>query len=467
MMEKEEKWLFVLAIILLIADFFVIIIINVIPKITLKEGNIILKLEDTYKEPGYHASRVFSDVTDKVIVENNINTKKIGTYKVTYTIYYNGQAYQKIRYVSVLDQTPPTITLKGSNPAIVCPQKKYEEEGYESVDNYDGNLTKDVIIEDNTDYILYSVKDHSGNIFSLKRDIHYEDQEAPVITLNGGNAYSLYLGESFEEPGYQAIDNCDGDITKKVVVNSNLDTNKIGTYEITYEVMDSSSKTAKANRKVVVLGPKPSNRKVIYLTFDDGPSTSITPALLDILKEENVKATFFVLNHGSNLDYLIKREYEEGHTVALHGSSHNYKQIYSSSNAFFDDLSIIQNKVEAITGEKPMIIRFPGGSSNTVSRFNPGIMTSLTREVKARGFHYFDWNVGSGDAGEARTPEDVYSNVINSLGSKNNVVLMHDYSGNYKTLNAIRNIIRYGKNHGYTFERITMGTPEVHHRIAN
>lgn len=207
--------------------------------------------------------------------------------------------------------------------------------------------------------------------------------------------------------------------------------------------------------------------KVAYLTFDDGPSPNVTPKILDILKEENVKATFFILNRSSELDYLIKREYEEGHTVALHGSSHNYKQIYSSSNAFFTDLEIIQKKVERITGQKPMIIRFPGGSSNTVSRFNPGIMTTLTQEVKSKGFHYFDWNVGSGDAGEARTSDEVYNNVIKSLGNKNNIVLMHDFNGNYKTLNAIRKIIRYGKNNGYTFEKITMNTPEIHHRIAN
>ncbi len=467
MMEKEENVLFVVAIILLIADFFVVFFLNVIPKIRLEKGNIVLNLNDIYIEPGYHASKLYSDMTNKVIVNNNINTKRIGTYKVIYTIYYNGQAYQKVRYVSVLDQTPPTITLKGSNPAIVCPKKTYEEEGYESIDNYDGDLTKNVILKNNTNHILYSVRDHSGNFFSIKRNIQYEDNEEPVITLKGGNAYSLYIGETYQEPGYQAIDNCDGDITNKVTTTSNLDTNKIGSYEIIYEVKDSSSRTAKISRKVVVLGPKPSNGKIIYLTFDDGPSSSITPELLDILKEENVKATFFVLNRGSSLDYLIKREYEEGHTVALHGSSHNYKQIYSSVTAFFDDLSIIQNKVESITGEKPMIIRFPGGSSNTISRFNPGIMTILTKEVKARGYHYFDWNVGSGDSGEAHTADEVYHNVIKNLGNNNNIILMHDFGGNYKTLHAIRKIIQYGKNNGYTFEKITMNTLETHHRVAN
>ena len=199
-----------------------------------KDGLLFLNLGDTFEEPGYYASRAYYDMTKQVLIEDNINTNKIGSYKVTYTIYYQGQAYQKIRYVTVLDQTPPTITLKGNTTVTVCPNKKYQEEGYESIDNYDGDLTKEVETEINKDFIQYSVKDHSGNFTSIKRFIKYEDNEAPIITLHEGNAYSLYIGESYKEPGFQAIDNCDGDITKKVIVNSNLDTNKKGTYEINY-----------------------------------------------------------------------------------------------------------------------------------------------------------------------------------------------------------------------------------------
>lgn len=467
MMEKKEKIVLAFAIILLFIDFLFVLFCNTIPNIHLKKGTIILALNDSYKEPGYYAIKGFSNMTDQVTIKNNINPKKIGHYQVTYSIQFRNKSYQKIRHVIVEDQTPPSITLKGNKTAIVCPNKIYQEEGYESIDNYDGDLTNEVIVKTKPNFILYSVKDHSGNAHSTKRWIQYEDTEAPTISLKGGNAYSLYIGESYQEPGYIATDNCDGDITDKVVITSNLDTNKKGTYEITYTVTDNSLKSTKVSRTVIVLGPKPKSGKVIYLTFDDGPSNSITPALLDILKEENVKATFFVLNHGSSMDYLIKREYEEGHTVALHGNTHNYRQIYSSSKAFFDDLSIIQNKVKAITGETPMIIRFPGGSSNTISRFNPGIMSTLTKEAKNRGYHYFDWNVGSGDSGDVHTAEAVYQNVIRGLGNNNNVILMHDFNGNYKTLHAIKKIIQYGKNHGYKFERITMGTPEVHHKVAN
>ena len=119
----------------------------------------------------------------------------------------------------------------------------------------------------------------------------------------------------------------------------------------------------------------------IYLTFDDGPSLDITPKILDLLKKHNIKATFFVINRNSNTDYLIKRAYNEGHTIGLHTSSHNYSKIYANETAYFNDLANIENKVIKITGTSSKIIRFPGGSSNTVSRnYNKGIMTRLTKQ---------------------------------------------------------------------------------------
>ena len=248
----------------------------------------------------------------------------------------------------------------------------------------------------------------------------------------------------------------------------------MGSYELTYTITDSSGNVASVKRTVKV------NKKVepntssavpgtIYLTFDDGPSSTITPKLLDILKEKNVKATFFVINHSSNLDYLIKREYNEGHTVALHSYTHDYKTVYSSVDAYFRDLQQISDKVERLTGQKSYIIRFPGGSSNTVSKkYTPGIMTTLTQEVLEKGYHYFDWNVSSGDAGDTNTKEGVYNNVIKGLSkSKANVILMHDFESNYKTLNAISDIIDYAKRNGYEFKTIDMSTQMVRHRVNN
>lgn len=466
-LEKQEKWMIMISIVFVVINIGYIIFHNLPPTIVLKKGDIKIALGEIYQEPGYSATKGFFQLTKKVVVQNQIDNSKIGTYDIIYKLKNRKKEYTKIRHVTVEDRIPPTIELKGEKTISLCPGKEYQEDGYVGLDNYDGDLTKQIKITKESDKVIYSLKDQSGNVATESRTLKYEDLEAPILTLKGGNAYSLYLGSKYQEPGYEASDSCDGDLTDKVIITGHVDTNKIGSYTLTYEVKDQSGKSTSASRKVIVVGPKPANGKVIYLTFDDGPSANITPALLDILKEEKVPATFFVLNRDTSLDYLIKREHNEGHTVALHGASHNYHSIYTSSEAFWSDMNVISNKVEALTGTRSMIIRFPGGSSNTVSRFNPGIMTRLTSEATNKGYHYFDWNVGSGDAGEARTETEVYNNVIKSLGNKNNVVLMHDYSGNYKTLNAIRNIIRYGKNNGYTFAKITMDTPVVHHRVAN
>ena len=298
------------------------------------------------------------------------------------------------------------------------------------------------------------------------------DNEAPIITLKGGDNYYITEKTEYSDPGYTASDNCEGDLTEKVKVSGKVDSNVVGKYYIDYSVSDSKGNSTKVTRTVIVSKEIQTSSPIkgaIYLTFDDGPSSTITSKLLDILKEKNVKATFFVINHSSNLDYLIKREYDEGHTVALHSYSHNYANVYSSVDSYFNDLNQISDKVEKITGMKSNIIRFPGGGSNTVSRnYSIGIMSILTKEVLNRGYHYFDWNVSSNDAGGAKTSEEVYNNVVKNL-SKNraNVVLMHDFENNYKTLNAISDIIDYGKANGYQFLAIDMSTAMVRHSVNN
>ena len=211
-----------------------------------------------------------------------------------------------------------------------------------------------------------------------------------------------------------------------------------------------------------------SNTGVIYLTFDDGPSSSSTPKILDILDKKGVKATFFVVNHDSSLDYLIKRAYDAGHTIALHSYTHNYAKIYSSKENFYNDLDLISKKVESITGEKSMIMRFPGGGSNTVSRkYSKGIMSELTKEVIDKGYRYYDWNVSSGDAGGAKNSDAVYRNVVNGLReNRDNIVLMHDFA-NSKTVGALEAIIDYGLANGYRFDKIDMTTPMVRHGVNN
>lgn len=205
--------------------------------------------------------------------------------------------------------------------------------------------------------------------------------------------------------------------------------------------------------------------KVIYLTFDDGPSI-YTEDILNTLDKYNVKATFFVTCSGS-LDKYAKKIIEKGHTLGLHTCTHRYNIVYSSEENYFNDLNSISAKVEELTGYKSKYIRFPGGSSNTISRFNKGIMTRLTQKVTEDGYKYYDWNIDSGDAAGA-DKEGVYNNVISALKNHNystNMVLMHDIK--VSTKNALDGIIKDALDMGYTFSNINDYTNEVHHRINN
>lgn len=212
-----------------------------------------------------------------------------------------------------------------------------------------------------------------------------------------------------------------------------------------------------------------SAKGIIYLTFDDGPSSDITPQILDILEEKNIKATFFLVHYSEKNQELVKREARMGHTIGLHGYTHTYSEVYQSADACMENFRKIQEQVFQTTGKKSNIIRFPGGSSNTISRkYCEGVMTELSQRVIEEGFRYFDWNVDSDDAGRAKTSEDVYHNVTSGIKeNRNNIVLMHDFSGNEKTLSALASIIDYGLENGFVFRKITDETPMVTHSINN
>ena len=220
--------------------------------------------------------------------------------------------------------------------------------------------------------------------------------------------------------------------------------------------------------KIQNINPSVVSDKTVYLTFDDGPSY-LTNQILDILKEENVPATFFVTSRQIDKYYKeIERMQAENHTVALHTSTHNYSYIYSSEENYFNDLNDIRMKVFNIIGVKPRIIRLPGGSSNTVSKkYNKGIMSRITAILTNNDFYYYDWNIDSGDASGKLSKECIYQNVTNKLHNGTNIILMHDSPAKATTAEALKDIIEYAKANGYTFAKITKHTPQIHHHINN
>lgn len=426
------------------------------------EGNIGTEYVPIVK--GYTA---FFDFSDKIKVNiDNVNVDKIGIYKVEASIEFLSFNINKNFYVAIVDKEKPIIELSGDNPSYICSGRNYIEDGYKVNDNYDGDITNNIIITEFDNSILYSVKDSSGNESRIERKLVIGDKESPIINLNGDNIINMYLGERYHEPGYSASDNCDGDITENVVVTGTVDTTKIGSYTIKYEITDSAGNSNSIERTVIVKKkPNYYGNGHIYLTFDDGPSY-LTNRILDILDEEGVKATFFVTSANES----TRRAYNNGHAIALHTSSHNYSYIYSSADNYFNDLNAVSNDVYNMLGIRPNIIRFPGGSSNTVSKnYNIGIMSYLTMEVVNRGYIYFDWNISSGDAGgDIYNSNNIYYNVVNNLShNMTNVVLMHDSAGHEATADALKNIIAYGKEYGYSFKTITSDTPVVTHRVNN
>lgn len=210
------------------------------------------------------------------------------------------------------------------------------------------------------------------------------------------------------------------------------------------------------------------NDKKVYLTFDDGPSQN-TLEILRILEEHNAKATFFVVN--SQYNAYMKQIVESGNEIALHTFTHNYKTVYQSEAAYFEDLQKISDVVKRETGVEAKVIRFPGGSSNTVSRrYQKGIMARLTKQVEEQGYTYFDWNCSSGDAsGDGIAAAKLVRNVKAQTKQMNGhiVVLMHDSQAKATTVEALPEILTYFESRGFTFEVLTPETPAVHHGVNN
>ena len=463
-------------IIFLMSSLIILILIfiglNLItPKINLQGlSDIEISYGTDYIENGATATFFGEDITSKIKITNNINTDKVGTYEVIYTVEHKSYKIKKIRTVRIVDKKEPTITLEGEQEVDVCPNKSFKELGYKAIDEYDGDITDKVKIKKENDKVTYTVKDSSGNSFSITRKLNRVDKTNPIITLKGNTTMYLTLEDDFNEPGYTATDNCNDDLTDKVIISGEVKAGEKGTYTLTYEVTDDANNKTTVERKIIISEKTdPSSgvikKGTIFLTFDDGPSNVTTGEILDILKEENVKATFFVTNNGP--DYLIKRMYDEGHTVAIHTASHNYSKIYSSTDNYFADLKIVSDRIKRITGQTSKIVRFPGGSSNTISkRYSKGIMTKLTEELFNQGYRYYDWNIDSGDASSAKTKEAVYNNVVGNLSkNKANVVLMHDVKK--ATRDALRDIIHYGKENNYSFDRIDMDIYMVRQKINN
>ena len=207
------------------------------------------------------------------------------------------------------------------------------------------------------------------------------------------------------------------------------------------------------------------NQKV-YLTFDDGPSEN-TAKILDILKEKNVKATFFVIGkEDEESKALYQRIIAEGHTLGMHSFTHKYSVIYDSLDAFEEDVNHLRSYLAEITGVEPNIMRFPGGSSNQVSNID---MTEFIRYLNQEGITYYDWNVASGDAtSQAYTADELVQNVITDVEKYDtSIVLMHDAATKGTTVDALGPMIDQLQAMGVELLPIDENTKLIQHIPAD
>lgn len=429
--------------------------------------------KDSYVEEGFKATDNYDgDITDKV---TRVEENGIVTYTVTDTA---GNTTTVERVIVYKDVVAPVITLNGNTDINLNIGQEYVEEGFVATDDCEGDITGNVVVSGSVDntkpgkYVLeYKVLDTYNNECVVSRNVTVADFEAPIISLKGEKNQYIKLGSEYAELGFSAIDNVDGDVSAKVEITGSVDTSKIGLYTITYKVTDTSGNVSNAKREIYVFDKQvesntvnPGN-KVVYLTFDDGPGP-YTEKLLNVLDKYGVKATFFVTGQRPGYKHMIGEAHRRGHTIALHTYSHQYS-IYSSEETYFADLKKIEEVCISQTGVKPTIVRFPGGTSNTVSRnYCKGIMTTLSKSLGYHGYLFSDWNVSSGDAGGAKTKDEVANNVISGI-KKNNVsiVLQHDSVG--FSVDAVEQIIVWGLANGYTFLPMTESTPMYHHKANN
>ena len=197
-----------------------------------------------------------------------------------------------------------------------------------------------------------------------------------------------------------------------------------------------------------------SETKRVFLTFDDGPSKTVTPQVLDTLKSEKIKATFFLLGSRVELEPdIVKREYEEGHYLASHGYSHVYSQIYASPQSVLDEYNKCISAIRNAIGQpeyNPHLFRYPGG-------YWGGKYASVKKDalqlLEQNDILHIDWNALTSDAAGAKTTEEFISELDKTVPKHNSVVvLMHDAGNKTATANALPTIIKYFRDQGFEFE---------------
>jgi len=267
---------------------------------------------------------------------------------------------------------------------------------------------------------------------------HIGFHEAAAIEAVAASEENIHI-EVGDEPGEEALeyhqDNINDDVIDDIINDHNNET--IADQDFIY-------------------GPEPMEiTGVAYLTFDDGPSREITPGILDLLYEERIKATFFVLPR-IDVDDIFMRIIDEGHEIENHSYSHNFRRLYSNGiEAFKNDIQRAHDHIYENFGYKATAFRFPGGSMS----WRRDVINQRIEELEVMGYTHFDWHIDSGDAYAAQADKSAQAladNVINEMNGRDHVIiLLHDFKWRQSTLEALPIIINGLREQGYVFDVIS------------
>ena len=441
------------------------------PKIVFLNKQPTVEINSTY-DPITNIKLVRGGTVDDVTCNlEEVDYTKLGSYPIVYS--YNNKTYPL--NLTVVDTTPPTFDVKDLeiDAGMDVEANQFVENISDATTTISSFKEKYNFSKEGELTVTIIVEDESKNKTEKKAKIKIlpKDQTPPTVE-EFQDITILKDGNLDPNSGISFSDNQDPNPTIECNLDQ-LDLSKVGDYQINYTIKDRSGNEKKFNRTVHVkprvnIGSgEQSSKKVVYLTFDDGPSEN-TGKILEILDHYDAKATFFVTGNGQSHNHFIKEAHDKGHTIGLHTYTHRYNELYASTEAYFNDLTKIGDMVKGIIGESPKYIRFPGGSSNTVSKkYSPGIMTTLSKEVIDRGYQYYDWNVTSADANGNTVPTDQIVQSAIKGKSNNLIILFHDSKPKTTTVEALPQIIEHYKNAGYVFEGINDGSYYCHHGINN
>lgn len=400
------------------------------------------------------------ELHDVSIDSSAVNIKKIGEYKVIYK--YRDKEYPL--KVHVVDTTPPTFEVLSKSVAVhqtIAPEQlvKNIKDASQTQVTFAKKYTFDELGEKEVEI---TVTDEYHNQTTQKAKVNVvEDHKAPEIIV--GNA-SVIVGSDIDLNALASVkDDFDPKPTLQVEKNQ-LDTQKKGNYQVKYIAQDASGNRSEKEITIQVIDKTGEDEKVVYLTFDDGPSR-YTPEVLDILERYNAKATFFITGMNSSYRKYISIAHNQGHTIGLHTYSHSYSKVYASTDAYFKDLEKVGQLAKDYIGFVPKYIRFPGGSSNAVSKkYTPGIMTKLSKMVEEKGYIYYDWNAENGD-GYAHMSQSNMLKRATSSSEKKIMILMHDANGKQNTVDILPKVIEHYQKKGYTFKAIDDSAIVPHQHI--